>query len=258
MDYENKVLPILKKTRNILISNWGVAEIVGQKNDSIVSIVTKTDIDVENFVSEELKRVYPEINFVGEESGGNRHSKKFWLMDPIDGTNHYVRGLPFCTSMVALIENNVIKFSAIYDFVNDHMYWAEKDKGAFRDGVKLAVSNRSLKNALIGWETHIDKEHNKKKIDGLYSKSILLKILSSGWEYAMIASGKIDARIAFDPYGHDYDFAPGALLVKEAGGVVANIGSGGYDFRNTDFIAANPIIYKELTGGPGALFPIVN
>lgn len=68
----------------------------------------------------------------------------------------------------------------------------------------------------------------------------------------MVAAGKVDGRVTFEPYGNDYDFAPGSLLVEEAGGVVRNLGSDTYDYRNTDFIAANPIIYKELTGEGGA------
>ena len=81
-------------------------------------------------------------------------------------------------------------------------------------------------------------------------------MISAGFEYAMVASGKLDARISLDPYGKIWDFAPGSLLVAEAGGVVANIGSKGYDYRNFNFIAANPVIYKELTEGKNPLFPI--
>lgn len=62
----------------------------------------------------------------------------------------------------------------------------------------------------------------------------------------MVASGKLDARIQFDPWGYDYDFAAGSLLVAEAGGVVTNINSSEYDYRNLDFIAASPKVYKGL------------
>jgi fructose-1,6-bisphosphatase/inositol monophosphatase family enzyme len=90
----------------------------------------------------------------------------------------------------------------------------------------------------------------------LRKQSLLIKTVSSGWEHVMVASGKLDARVCFDPHGKDYDFAPGSLLVREAGGVIANIGSTEYNYRNTNFIAANPIIFKELTEGENALFPI--
>ena len=62
----------------------------------------------------------------------------------------------------------------------------------------------------------------------------------------------------WDPldYGKDYDFAPGSLLVSEAGGVVANIGKTTYDYRNLNFIASNRPVFTALTEGAGALFPI--
>jgi len=76
-----------------------------------VSVVTKLDTDVEEFVSDELTKIYPDIGFVGEEHGGNREAARFWIMDPIDGTGHFIRGLPFCTSMIALVEDGHVNFS---------------------------------------------------------------------------------------------------------------------------------------------------
>ena len=244
MNYKNTVLPILRETREMLLSKWGSAKILSQKDDSATNVVTKIDQMVEKYVSKKLKNLYPEIEFVGEEFGGDRSAEKLWLMDPIDGTGHYIRGLPFCTSMIALIEHGQPIFSAIYDFVNDDMYWSEKGKGAYRNETRIKVSNRSLKQGYIGWESHLEKKENLKIFFELRKRSVLFKAVVAGWEYAMIASGKLDARIAFDPYGHDYDFAPGALLVMEAGGKVSNLDSRDYDYRKTDFIAANPIIYK--------------
>ena len=77
-----------------------------------------------------------------------------------------------------------------------------------------------------------------------------------GWQFAMIASGKMEARIAKDGWGKDWDYAAGSLLVQEAGGVVANIGQKNYQYTNLDLIACNKVIYQELTEGRAAIFPI--
>jgi fructose-1,6-bisphosphatase/inositol monophosphatase family enzyme len=61
-----------------------------------------------------------------------------------------------------------------------------------------------------------------------------------------VASGKLEARICFDGFGEDWDFAPGALLVKEAGGIVRNIGSDSYDYRNHNYIAGSKAVYEDL------------
>lgn len=256
MNYKEIVLPIMRESRGVLMSGWGNALVVGQKSSKAVDVVTEVDKQVEQLVSSRLKSAFPEIGFVGEEYGGDRSFAKFWLMDPIDGTAHFVRGLPFCTSMLALIDNGEVVFSAIYDFINDDMYWAEKGQGAFRNEERIYVSTRSFSESYLTWETHMDKQVNLDTYAKLFQKAMMVKTISAGWEYAMVATGKLEGRLTFDGYGYDYDYAPGALLVKEAGGVVTNVASKTYDYTNTSFIATNPIVYKELTEGQQAIFPI--
>lgn len=255
MRYTDTVVPVMRETRDMLLSNWGKAKAVNQKTDSAWSVVTQLDIDVETFVMAELTRIHNDVDFVGEERGGDRNAEKFWLMDPIDGTAHYMRGLPFCTSMLALIDNGAVVFSAIYDFIQDTMYHAERGFGAFKNNERISVSTRALKDSFVSFETNIAIEGNTARSDELRDRTSLIKSFSAGWEFAMVASGKIDARICKDPYGMDYDYAPGSLLVAEAGGVVRNIGSGSYDYKNLNFIAANPLVYKDITEGKDALFP---
>ncbi len=255
MKYAPTVMPILRAQRGFLMEHWGNAEIIGEKDGNVIQIVTAIDIEMERRVAEELKKSYPDVTFVGEEGGGERHGM-FWLMDPIDGTQHYVRGLPFCTSMLALIDKGEVVFSAIYDFINDRMYYAERGEGAFCNDKKLSVSNRALRDAYISWETHLDRPENRAVLDRIWEMTNVVKTLCAGWEFIMVAEGKMDARLGFDPHGKDYDFAPGSLIVREAGGVVTNVGSTSYDYRDVNHIVANPAIYKELTEGENALFPI--
>jgi len=226
------------------------------KSPMAYDVVTEIDIQVEHFLRDELSKTYPNIPFVGEETGGDRSAPVKWLCDPIDGTSYYVRGLPFCTTMLALIDSGEVIFSIIYDFVNDAIFHAQRGKGAFREQEPIHVSNRSLSGSYMSWETHIDKLENLETHLELKEHSSFFKTICAGWEFAMVAMGKLDGRICFDPYGKDYDFAPGSLLVQEAGGVVANLGTTTYDYTNLDFIAANPTIFKELTEGQDAIFPI--
>jgi fructose-1,6-bisphosphatase/inositol monophosphatase family enzyme len=80
--------------------------------------------------------------------------------------------------------------------------------------------------------------------------------VSAGYEFVLVATGKLEGRICVDAFGKDYDFAPGSLLVSEAGGIVANIGSTTYDYRNTNLIAGNKALFDDLTQGTDAIFPI--
>lgn len=257
ISYASEVVPLVRRVREILLPFYGNTDILRQKGNTAVTVVTELDIKIEEFLAGELKKLYPAIDFAGEETGGNRNAEQFWLVDPIDGTAHFVRGLPFCTTMLALIEKGEVIFSIIYDFMGDVMYVAEKGKGATMNGKAIHVSNRPLAEAYTDdFESDLTKEENQTLFNTLRSKCMFVKTLSSGFEHAMVASGKLDGRICKDPYGKDYDYAPGSLLVAEAGGRVANIGALTYDYQNLNFIAANPVIFKELTEGDGAVFPI--
>lgn len=256
MGYAEKVLPVMRGVREMLVSGWGASEVVQYKEGSAWGVVTAMDLAVEEKVSVELGKIFPDIAFEGEERGGARSGKMFWLMDPIDGTAHYVRGLPLCTSMLALIDNGQVVFSLIYDFLKDDMYWAEKGKGAFRNDTPINVSSRPVDQAYVGFETREGKPANAELWRKVSAQMPIVHTMTSGWEFAMLASGKIEGRIAVDPYGKDYDFAPGSLLVSEAGGIVANIGLSDYDYRNLNFIAASPAIYDALTNGKDAIFPV--
>lgn len=247
MLYKNLVLPIIRKTRTISLPGWGCCEIIDIKNAHPASIVTETDGAVEDFLKKELYAVYPDIAFVGEENGGNRNAEKFWLVDPIDATGHYMRGLPFTTTMLALIDNGEVVFSVIYDFINDIAYWAEKGEGAYKNDERIYVSSRTLAESYVGVEIRAQEGRNNTLLKNLDRKMGSFSSISAGWEFAMIACGKMDGRIMVDPFGKDYDFAPGSLLVKEAGGIVTNLGVETYDYRDTNCIVANPKVHTELS-----------
>ncbi|MEK7610427.1 MAG: inositol monophosphatase [Patescibacteria group bacterium] len=219
----------------------------------ISDLVTKFDIDTENELKNALGKAFPDIGFYGEETGGTLNGT-FWLVDPIDGTQHFVRGLPFCSTMLALIKDGEPVFSVINLFATQEVFVAEKGKGAVCNDSALKVSSRPLIESFISFESNPSVVTNAEIRKSLKSKTWFLQTLNAGFEFAMVASGKLDGRIQLDPYGGVHDYAAGALLVREAGGVVANIGSANYDFKNFNFLATNPVVYRELTEGEGAIF----
>ena len=220
-----------------------------------VDIVTHLDRQIEDFLAEKLGDFDSSIGFQGEESGIRSKADTIWLVDPIDGTGHFVRGLPFCTTMVALIENNQVVLAVINDFVRGELYSAIKGQGAYRNDKPIQVSTRPLADSLISFETRLDKPANMKGYLKVRKIAALFSTISCGFEFIAVASGKIDGRIAKDPYGKDWDFAPGSLLVTEAGGIATNMGAASYDFRNHDYIISNPVVHRELTTGKQAIFP---
>lgn len=246
---------VVRSVRPMLLPHHGKIAFTN-KSEYGHDTLTQLDIDVEEFLRKELALLFPDVAFVGEETGGDRSARRMWLCDPIDGTSHFVRGTLFCTTMLAYIEDGIVQMGVIYDFINDRMYHAERGQGAFCDDAPITVSQRNLKASWISWETHLLKPENLETHLALTKQTSFFKLACAGYEFTMVASGMLDGRICFDPWGKDYDFAAGSLLVEEAGGRVANIGSTTYDYRNTDFLAVNPVLFDELTQGESAIFPI--
>lgn len=252
----DRVIKTIMEAGNILSKDFGRVSAVKFKSHSGVDAVTKLDTQAEEFIAKKLSIHYPETGFVGEESGKRDNSDRFWLVDPIDGTGHFIRGNPFCTTMIALVDDGEIIFSAIHNFITGELFTAERGKGAKLNGELIHVSNRSLKEAYISVESNLSHKENIKPFVSLSKKCVMFHSITCGYEYGLIASGKLEGRICIDPYGKDWDFAAGSLLVSEAGGIVRNIGKNSYNYRNHDFIATNKTIYDELTKGSVSLFSV--
>lgn len=211
------------------------------------SVVTKMDLLLEQRLKKALFELDPTIGFSGEETGVDYDRPTFWLADPIDGTEAFIRGLPFATSMIALIDNGQPVMSVIYDFFQDEYYLAMKGRGATCNGHVIHVSNRSLDRSFVVLGGDLVRlggpvgfrEELRSKTSGVPH------LHASGIENAYIARGSFDGKITIGRKGA-WDFAPGAFLIQEAGGRVENLDTKSYDYRNLQFVAANPVIFDEL------------
>lgn len=240
------VVPVIRDAGDILRQSFGSVEAVAQKSDSPADVVTEIDRQVEQMIAERLHDLDPSIGFYGEEHGGNDDGDRYWLLDPIDGTAHYIRGNPFCTTMLSLVEGGEVTFSVIYDFIQDDVFAAAKGFGAFCNEKLIRVSSRPLAQAYLTYEINLDVEENLKRWMALRKKCVLFNTINCGYEFSRVASGKIEGRICLTPFGKDWDYAAGALLVAEAGGIVRNVDSDLYDFRNHSFTATTPQVYEDL------------
>ncbi len=234
--------PVMKKAGEKLLPHYGAVARVDVKDDE--TTVTQLDHEIEEFLAEELLEITPGAGVHGEEFGKQGSEDKFWLVDPIDGTEHFIRGMPFCTVMAAYVEGGQAVVGAIHDFVNDRYYSAVRGEGAFMNGEAIRVSDRPLRRAMIALEGKPDAMNGM--YEALRGRTQLVNTMNSGFEHAMVASGKFDARIVKDGYGQVWDYAAGCLLVEEAGGMVVNIGSESYDYRQLDIIAGSRTACEEV------------
>ncbi len=234
--------PIMRRAGGNLLPHYGSVSRVDVKDDH--TTVTQLDHETEEFLAEALLKITPEAGVHGEEFGKQGSEDRFWLIDPIDGTEHFIRGMPFCSVMAAYVEDGQVVVGAIYDFAGDHYYAAVRGEGALMDGKPIKVGERSLRRSMIALEGRPESMNAMYK--ALRDQTQLVNTMNSGFEHAMVASGRFDARIVKNGYGQVWDYAAGCLLVQEAGGVVTNIGSESYDYRELDIIAGSRTTCEEL------------
>lgn len=233
---------VLRQVKPELMQNYGV---IGHELKDDLSAVTELDKHVETILKDALRPLDESVGFYGEEFGREGNTSLFWTIDPIDGTEAFIRGVPFCTNMLCLISNGQPKATVIYNFVLDELYIAVSGKGATLNGAVLSVSSRKISHAAIEYETKAETVKNRESYHALPSY-LRYKFAASGFGFCQVAKGSIEARVVNNGFGKVWDYAPGALLVKEAGGRVANIGKDTYDYTDLDFVASNQIVFDEL------------
>lgn len=183
------------------------------------SPVTSADLAVNRILQDRLSTAFPEDGWLSEETVDNdaRLSRtRVWIVDPIDGTRSFVRGLPeFCLS-VALVEHGVPTVAAIFNPATGEFFSAIRGRGlrverlSGSDQPSFTASERPI--ALVNpWELRVGR------LEGLQDHLHCRPIGSIAYALALVAAGQADAVITLAG-GNEWDVAAGVLLVEESGG----------------------------------------
>ncbi len=210
-------------------------EIHEEKGRDIKLII---DQDTEKLIRSNLQ--VTDIPILGEEYGGDIADGKYWVIDPIDGTANYFRGLDECCVSIALMENDEALIGVIYNFNNDQMYTAVKNLGAFLNNTKISVSDiasRDKASITTGFPASETIESSMDFLKDLKGWKKVRMFGSAALSCAYVASGKCDYYAEKGVFL--WDFAAGICLVKEAGG---NIAYSLIDNDRYEVIASNGLI----------------
>ena len=189
-------------------------EILEEEGRDIKLII---DQDTEKLIRSNLQAT--DIPILGEEYGGDIADGKYWVIDPIDGTANYFRGLDECCVSIALMENDEALIGVIYNFNNDQMYTAIKNRGAFLNNTKISVSDivsKDKASITTGFPASETIESSMDFLEDLKGWKKVRMFGSAALSCAYVASGKCDYYAEKGIYL--WDIAAGICLVKEAGG----------------------------------------
>ena len=214
--------------------------------------VTEVDRKVEDIVFEEIKKYYPEDNFLGEESGHEvNNSDTTWVLDPIDGTTNFIHGYPqYCISLACVVKEQT-QHAVIIDPTRREEFSASRGKGAELNGERIRVSKRkNLTDALLGNTSHINESQNYtfdniSAFKSLYKHGLTIRRSGcSALDLAYVAAGRLDG---FWANGLSvWDVAAGLLIAQEAGALTSDF-VGNPDVTDSDhYLFATPKCFKQM------------
>ncbi len=236
-----------------LIRDFGELEHLQVSRKGTADFVTSADLRAEKRIIETLQKARPDYSILAEESGLTQGKDKQykWIIDPLDGTNNFMRGIPhFCTSIAleqTVGDKREVVAGVIYAPVLNEWFMAEKDQGAFSENRRLEVSRKdSMQEAMLAsYLKRTDADKERKDIASLTGSGANVRVFgSAALELAYVAAGKIDG------FWHSnlqpWDLAAGALIIQEAKGVVKNIYGKRCDIYGGSVLASNSALHDAL------------
>ena len=206
------------------------------------NIVTSSDLAVQHFLTERLGALLPGSGFLCEEEDfADTSHRQVWIIDPIDGTTNYSRGIEYCCISVALTEDGKPVLGVVYSPWRDELYSALAGQGAFCNGRPIHVSDRPFGNGLLftAMSTY-RKDLARKCSDIIYDLSLecndLRRTGSAAMELCIMASGKVD--LYFEMRLMPWDYAAAALILQEAGGTICGFDGNYPPLQRTSLVVA--------------------
>jgi myo-inositol-1(or 4)-monophosphatase len=226
-----------------------------------VDLVTVADRTVEKLIRGRLREAFPAHGVYGEEGTRDRMEGEYrWYVDPLDGTTNFAHGFPqFCVSLglehrpaaLAPDQDGTIEAAVIYDPMRDELFTAERGRGAWLNGKRIAVSRiPDLAESLISTGFPSRKRHDSPNIHFYHEFTLrshgVRRAGSAALDLAWTACGRVEAFWEFNL--NPWDTAAGILLVTEAGGRVSDFAGGPFRLDSREVLASNGLIHDELVG----------
>jgi myo-inositol-1(or 4)-monophosphatase len=202
-------------------------------------VVTAMDREVERFIRNAIAARYPDDAIIGEEEGGGAGTgERVWLIDPIDGTANYARGIPHYCVSIGYLERRVPTVGVLYDPGHDWLYSGARGEGAWLGEARIAVSQCAEMEAATvecGWSTRRSTADYIALVARVMAAGCAMRRVGSGaLGLADVAAGRSEAYC--EMHINAWDCAAGILLVREAGGHTNDF------FAGDGLAAGNPLI----------------
>ncbi|MBN2124245.1 MAG: inositol monophosphatase [Deltaproteobacteria bacterium] len=233
----------------ILRAMFGRAGRIMKKGE--IDLVTEADLHSEKVILEIIAEAFPGDTVVTEEAGvQERFSERVWLIDPLDGTTNFAHSFPFFAVSIALEVEKETVLGLVYNPWLEERFEAGRDAGALLNSEPIGVSGISLLgDALVATGFPYDIHQNPDRVIDLFRRMVVRaqgvrRPGAAAIDLCYVAAGRLDG---FWEQGlKPWDTAAGALIVKEAGGVLSTFEGQSYSPYEKSIVASNGLIHQEI------------
>jgi len=200
--------------------------------------VTEADRQVEAELRRMLAEERPEDAILGEEGGSAGAGSRRWILDPIDGTRNYARGIPVWATLIALETDGLVAVGVVSAPALQSRWWAERGGGAHANGSPVRVS------AIARVEEAVLSFSIENEVPALARRAWHARGLGDFWAHMLVAEGAVDG--AVDSVGvSEWDLAAVQVIVEEAGGRFSDFG-GSARIDSGTAVTSNGLLHDEL------------
>ncbi len=239
-----------RQAGSILMRNLDQVDALKVTQKGRNDFVSDVDRAAEDAIIRVIRQAYPDHAILAEETGNHDGNDFQWVIDPLDGTTNYLHGFPQFAISIALKHRGILESAVVYDPLANELFTADKGNGAFLNDRRIRVTGpKTMTGALIGTgipfrdQRFIDQYLGMLK-DMLKDTAGIRRPGSAALDFAYLAAGRIDG---FWELGlSQWDFAAGALLVKEAGGTVTDLAGGEKYLETGNVIAAGVGLHQHM------------
>ena len=245
-----QIMDVVRRAGEMVLSAHDIAAGTHEKT-SAADLVTEYDLAVEGFLKRELPPLCPGAIFYGEEEAENADPSRGWafIVDPIDGTTNFVRGLRQSAISVALARDGQVEYAVVFDPYKNEMFSARRGGGAFLNGAPIRVSGKPLAEGIFGMGTAIYRreylEPTMRVTEQLFRRACDFRRLgAAALDLCDVACGRVE--LFFEYSLCPWDFAAGSLIITEAGGHISTLQGGPLALTERCSVWASNDVNKDI------------
>lgn len=214
-------------------------------------LVTEVDKASEKIIVDFIRKKYPSHGIITEEGEGlTSRSEYNWVVDPLDGTVNFAHGLPIFAVSIGVQKNDEIIAGVVYDIMQNVIYLAELNNGAYENERKIKVNeNANLRRALLVTGFPYDVNENPENALGkfvAFTKAArgIRRLGSAAIDFCYVANGVFDG--FWEVHLKPWDMCAGKLIVEEAGGLVTDFDGSKINIFSKRILASNGRVHKAM------------